>query len=123
MKDWLAYSGAFACAVGAALLCYMAAFYVIMTGYGFGFAGFVILAVIGPVLAGLVTFGITYFAFSKQRIDLQGWAYALAFVAVTTAVCFGLLAADLLEEPQAAILLVAILFVGGRLMIKRTSND
>lgn len=122
MRSWLAYSGAFACAVGVALLCYLAAFYVIMTGYGYGFAGFVLMAVVGPVLAGLATFGVTHALFSTQRFAAQGWAYGAAFVAATTAVCFGLLAADLLEEPQAALLLVAILFVGGRLMIARSAN-
>ncbi|WP_375255110.1 hypothetical protein [Yoonia sp.] len=122
MKGWLAYGGAFACAVGAALLSYFAAFYQVITGAGYGIAGFVLMAVVAPVVVGLVTFGLTYFAFTKTRFSVSGWACGIAFVAVTTAVSFGLIVADILEDPQAALLLVTILFVGGRLMTKRVSN-
>ena len=97
MKSWLAYSGAFACASGAALLIYMAAFYALMTGSGSGVGGFILLAVICPVLAGLVAFGAAYFAFAKQSFDLQSWAVGVSAVAIATAGCFALIVADVLE--------------------------
>ena len=119
MKSWLAYSAAFACALGAAALCYMAAFYALMSGSGFGVAGFILLAVICPVLAGLIVFGAAFSAFSKQSLDLASWAQGLAFVAVVTSLCFGLIVGDVLEEVFSALLLVTVLFFGGRMMIMR----
>lgn len=123
MHNWLAYCGAFACAVGAAMLVYFAAFSVLMSGSGYGLGGFVLLAVIAPVLAGLGTFGVTHSAFAKRSLGIEGWSYGLALVAVVTAACSGLIIADVLEEVPAALLLVASLFVGGRWMIQRTAND
>ena len=119
MKSWLAYSAAFACALGAAALCYMAAFYALMSGSGFGVAGFILLAVICPVLAGLIVFGAAFSAFAKQSLDLASWAQGLAFVAVVTSLCFGLIVGDVLDEVLAAFLLVTVLFFGGRMMIMR----
>ena len=119
MKSWLAYSAAFACALGAAALCYMAAFYALMSGSGFGVAGFILLAVICPVLAGLIVFGAAFSAFAKQSLDLASWAQGLAFVAVVTSLCFGLIVGDVLEEVFSALLLVTVLFFGGRMMIMR----
>ena len=119
MKSWLAYSAAFACALGAAALCYMAAFYALMSGSGFGVAGFILLTVICPVLAGLIVFGAAFSAFAKQSLDLASWAQGLAFVAVVTSLCFGLIVGDVLEEVFSALLLVTVLFFGGRMMIMR----
>ena len=119
MKSWLAYSAAFACALGAAALCYMAAFYALMSGSGFGVAGFILLAVICPVLAGLIVFGAAFSAFAKQSLDIASWAQGLAFVAVVTSLCFGLIVGDVLDEVLAAFLLVTVLFFGGRMMIMR----
>ena len=119
MKSWLAYSAAFACALGAAALCYMAAFYALMSGSGFGVAGFILLAVICPVLAGLIVFGAAFSAFAKRSLDIASWAQGLAFVAVVTSLCFGLIVGDVLEEVFSALLLVTVLFFGGRMMIMR----
>ena len=119
MKSWLAYSAAFACALGAAALCYMAAFYALMSGSGFGVAGFILLAVICPVLAGLIVFGAAFSAFAKQSLDIASWAQGLAFVVVVTSLCFGLIVGDVLDEVLAAFLLVTVLFFGGRMMIMR----
>ena len=119
MKSWLAYSAAFACALGAAALCYMAAFYALMSGSGFGVAGFILLAVICPVLAGLIVFGAAFSAFAKRSLDIASWAQGLAFVAVVTSLCFGLTVGDVLDEVLAAFLLVTVLFFGGRMMIMR----
>jgi hypothetical protein len=119
VKSWLAYSAAFACALGAAALCYMAAFYALMSGSGFGVAGFILLAVICPVLAGLIVFGAAFSAFAKQSFDIASWAQGLAFVVVVTSLCFGLIVGDVLDEVLAAFLLVTVLFFGGRMMIMR----
>ena len=119
MKSWLAYSAAFACALGAAALCYMAAFYALMSGSGFGVAGYILLAVICPVLAGLIVFGAAFSAFAKQSLDIASWAQGLAFVVVVTSLCFGLTVGDVLDEVLAAFLLVTVLFFGGRMMIMR----
>jgi len=119
VKSWLAYSAAFACALGAAALCYMAAFYALMSGSGFGVAGFILLAVICPVLAGLIVFGAAFSAFAKQSLDIASWAQGLAFVVVVTSLCFGLIVGDVLDEVLAAFLLVTVLFFGGRMMIMR----
>lgn len=119
MKSWLLYSAAFACALGAAVLCYMAAFYALMSGSGFGVAGFILLAVICPVLAGLIVFGAAFSAFAKQSLDIASWAQGLAFVVVVTSLCFGLIVGDVLDEVLAAFLLVTVLFFGGRMMIMR----
>ena len=123
MQSWLAYSAAFAFALGAAALCYMAAFYALMSGSGFGVAGSILLAVICPVLAGLVVFGAAFSAFAQQSLDMASWAQGLAFVAVATAVCFGLIVGDVLEEIFAMLLLVAVLFFGGRMMIMRAIDE
>ena len=119
MKSWLAYSAAFACALGAAALCYMAAFYALMSDSGFGVAAFILLAVICPVLAGLIVFGAAFSAFAKQSLDIASWAQGLAFVVVVTSLCFGLIVGDVLDEVLAAFLLVTVLFFGGRMMIMR----
>jgi hypothetical protein len=119
VKSWLSYSAAFACALGAAVLCYMAAFYALMSGSGFGVAGFILLAVICPVLAGLIVFGAAFSAFAKQSLDIASWAQGLAFVVVVTSLCFGLIVGDVLDEVLAAFLLVTVLFFGGRMMIMR----
>ncbi len=80
--------------------------------------------VVLPLAAGLVTFGFTYFAITKQRFDTAGWDIGLAFVAAATAACFGLVVADVIEELPATLLLLASLFVGGRvLMTQRGRHD
>jgi hypothetical protein len=122
VKDWAAYIAAFACAFGAAVLCYMAAFDALMSGYGYGISGFVLLAIICPAMTGFVTFGVIYTAVSEQGMSGPGWAYAFSFLAVSTAVFFGLVMTDTIPEAPAALLLTVVLFVGGRLMISRIPN-
>jgi hypothetical protein len=123
MKGWLAYSGAFACALGAAALCYMAAFNVLMSGSSYGMEGLILLAIILPVLAGLIVFGVTYTAFSGQSLDMASWAQGLAFVAFVTAAFFGLVIGGVLEEGYAMIVMGLLLFFGGRMMIVRATRD
>lgn len=123
MKIWLPYSGAFACALGTAVLSYMAAFYALMSGASFGIAGFVLLAVILPVLAGLVVFGAAYSAFAGRGFDAQGWGQGIAFVAVVAATAFGLIVTGMLPEILVMVLFVAALFFGGLIMVKRASNE
>jgi len=122
VQSWLAYSGAFAVAFGAAGLCYFAGFYALMTGYGYGFGGFVLLALILPAIAGLVTFGVSYAAFAKQTFDLQGWGVGIAFVAAITATWFGLTALQVLGPNLAVFIYGLVLFVGGRLLTQRAAN-
>lgn len=123
MKGWLAYSGAFVCAFGAAALCYMAAFYALMSGGGYGIEGFILLAVICPVAAGLIVFGVSWTAFSGQSVGVAGWAQGLAFIAATTAVTFGLIVGNVVGELLSTILFALVLFVGGKVMISRAIND
>ena len=94
-----------------------------MSGHGFGVGGFILLVVVFPVLAGLVTFGVIYRAFFKQSLSWESWLLGFAFLAVTTAAFFGLIVADVLEEVPAALLLVVVSFGGGRWMIQRAIND
>jgi hypothetical protein len=122
VKGWLTYCGAFALAIGAAMICYLAAFTMLMSSYGYGIGGFILLAVICPAVAGLVTFGVSYAAFSQHPFGLQGWLNALALVVVATALGFGLIVSGVLEESVAALALLAILFTGGRVMITRRTD-
>jgi hypothetical protein len=122
VKDWLAYSGAFACALGMAALCYMAAFRTLMSGASYGFGGFVLLAVVLPLLAGLVAFGTAFIGFGGRRFDVQGWVLGFAFVALAAALAFGLIVVDVLEEIAATVLLVVVVYVGGLIMVTRASD-
>lgn len=122
MAGWLSYSGAYACAFGAAALCYMAAFYELMTGYGYGIAGFILLAVIIPVSVAFVVFGFSYYAFSKRRFGLAGWAQGLSMLAVATAACFALGFTGALDGPLLFIFLVVTTYLGGWMMVRRGTN-
>ena len=123
MNGWLSYSAAFACASGAAALCYMAAFSVIMSSHGFGIAGMIALLLVMPITAGLVTIGAAYFAFAKRSFSIQEWAQGGAMVLLVPAMCLVLAVARAISEVWATILFLTTLFVGGRLMIKRASCD
>jgi hypothetical protein len=122
VKSWLAYSGSFACALGAAALCYFAGFYTIMTGASDGIPAFFLFVIIVPVAAGLVTFGVTYLAFTKHSFGLAGWAQGIAFVALASAVYVGLIVGNVVEGLVATILLVLLLFAGGRWMTQRAAH-
>jgi hypothetical protein len=122
VKDWLAYGGAFALALGAAMLCSWAGFTLVLSGYGYDIGGFILLVFLAPLLTGFVTFGVSYAAFSKQRFGSEGWLNGFALVFVAGGGCIGLVVARVLEEPFAALLLVVILFIGGRLMINRRTD-
>ena len=118
MKSWLAYCGAFALALAAAAMVYAASFAALMTGASGGMAAFVIFV---PMTVALIVFGVSYGVFSGHAFSAEGWLIAGGFVYLTAFSTFILIAQDVLEEPLATLLLIAILFVGGRLLLKRAS--
>ena len=121
MKSWLAYCGAFALALAAAAMVYAASFAALMTGASGGMAAFVIFVIFVPMTVALIVFGVSYGVFSGHAFSAEGWLIAGGFVYLTAFSTFILIAQDVLEEPLATLLLIAILFVGGRLLLKRAS--
>ncbi len=61
----------------------------------------------------------------NRSAGMKNWrAYSVAFacaaaVATATAGCFALIVAEVLEAPSVALLLLAVLLVGGRVMTQR----
>jgi hypothetical protein len=117
----MAYCGAFLLAVGMAIFFYFSGFTTLMSGHGYGLSGFILLAVICPVLAGFVTFGVCYSVFSKRRFSVQGWLSGFALLCAAIAACSGLVFSGQVSEEAAVLALAITLFIGGRLMISRSA--
>lgn len=122
MKGWLSYTVAFACAAGVAVMAYRAGFTALMTGAGWGMVGFFLLAILMPMLAGLLSFGVVYRVVAGRTFGAKGWAFGIIFVALATAAWLGLVLGDILRERVATILLAVVLFIGGRAMVARSAN-
>ncbi len=119
MRGWLAYGGAFALALAAAALVYAASFTALMTGASGGMAAFVIFVIFVPMTVALIVFGVSYRVFSGHGFSAERWLIAGGFVYFTAFSTFILIAQDVLEEPLATLLLIAVLFLGGRFLLKR----
>ena len=123
MKDWLAYLAAFGIALASAAGGYFVGFRVVMSGTGFEMAGFFAVVILIPLAVALAVFVVSYAAFSDRWLGWINTVIAAAFTGITALVCFTLIIQDVLDEVPAAILLVLILFFGGRYLLKRASFD
>jgi predicted cobalt transporter CbtA len=123
VKDWLAYLAAFGIALASAAGGYFVGFRIVMSGVRFEMAGFFAVVILMPLAVALAVFVISYAAFSDRWLGWINTVIAAALTGITALVCFALIIQDVLEEVPAAILLVLILFFGGRYLLKRASFD
>ena len=124
MKEWLTYSVAFAIGMGVALAGRYMAFGVVMSASGaFSMAGFVGFVILLPVLAGVFVFGMIYSKGIGTNFTGGEWLNAFAFTFAITIMCVGLILSRAMAEMPAMILLAALIFVGGRVLLSRRNND
>jgi hypothetical protein len=123
LREWLAYLAAFGIALASAAGGYFVGFRIVMSGVRFEMAGFFAVVILMPLAVALAVFVISYAAFSDRWLGWINTVIAAAFTGITALVCFALIIQDVLEEVPAAILLVLILFFGGRYLLKRASFD
>ncbi len=121
MRGWLSYSAAFGLALASAIGGYFAGFMIIMSGVGYGIAAFFAITILVPLMVGFGVFVISYAAFHDQWIGWSNSLIAGAFIFGTTVFCFTLMTQEVVSQVSAAVLLVLILFFGGRFLLKRGS--
>ena len=120
MTEWLAYILAFAIGLGVAAICYFAAFSLVMgQTVSLSVAGFVGLVVILPMMAGAAVFGLVYPRWSQVRLTGGDWVNGAAFTFTATVMCAGLILSRAMGELAALMLLIALLFAGGRVLLAR----
>ena len=123
MRDWLIYTIAFAIGMGVALTGrYLAFSAVISTGGAFSMVGFVGIVILLPVLVGVFVFGMTYAKAVGDRFTGAEWLNALAFTFAVTIMSVGLILSRAMGELPAMILLAALIFAGGRVLLARRNN-
>ena len=108
-------------ALGAAAMVYVASFTALMTSASGGIAAFVVSVIFLPMIVALIVFGVSYGVFSGHWLSAERWLIAGGFVLFTTFTTFILIAQDVIEEPLATFILIAILFFGGRFLLKRAT--
>ncbi len=124
MRDWLTYSGVFALGLVVAYGLYFMAFQFVMSGaMPVSMAGFVGLVLLLPMLTGALVFGIVYPRLSGVEFTGADWLNGFAFTFAITIMCTGLILSRAMAQLPATVLLVALLFVGGRVLLARKRND
>ena len=119
MRSWLSYIGAFALALGAATMVYLAGFMALMTGVSSGIAGVVVWVVLAPMAAALIVFGVGYGVFTGHWLSGRRWVLAAGFVLFVAITGFVLVAQDVAEQSTITLLIILTLFFGGRFLLKR----
>ncbi len=123
VKDWLTYIIAFAIGMGVAMMGrYMAFGFVVSASMTFSMAGFVGFVILLPVLAGVFVFGIIYAKATGDAFTGGEWLNAFAFTFAITIMCVGLILSRAMAELPAMILLAALIFIGGRVLLSRRKN-
>ena len=123
VKEWLTYIVAFAAGMSVALLGRYMAFSVVMSsGMGFSMAGFVGFVILLPVLVGVAVFAMIYAMGMGDKFTGGEWLNAFAFTFAITIMCVGLILSRAMAEMPAMILLAALIFVGGRVLLSRRKN-
>ena len=122
MRDWLPYSGAFALGLLAATADFWMGFIFVMSAPITFIALFFGVVVLVPMLAGLLIFGLLYRLFSGVRFSGLQWLVAFGMVVMVALFCFALIVGDVLEELPATVLMMALLFAGGRIGLPRTDH-
>ncbi len=123
MKPGLAYVTAFGLALASAMAGYYVGFLILMSGSGFGIAGFFAVVVVLPMLAAYGVFVISYAAFADHWIGWLNGLVGAVLVILAGLFFFALIAQDILEEELAAILMVITLFAGGYFIMRRLQHD
>lgn len=122
MHGWAPYIIAFGIAIFVAIGGYLLGAIIAFSTSSLGMAGFFGVVFLAPLIASLAVFSWCYGRLSGKDLGWQGVLVGAAFVAVTAFICFILIAQRTLDETGAAALLVAVLFVGGRVMTNRVSD-
>lgn len=123
VKDWMTYIIAFAIGMGVALTGRYLAFGVVMSASSaFSMAGFVGFVILLPVLAGVFVFALLYSKATGDAFTGGEWLNAFAFTFAITIMCVGLILSRAMAELPAMILLAALIFIGGRVLLSRRKN-
>lgn len=80
---------------------------------------FFLAVVLAPMLVALLMFGVCYRLFSGIWISRQQWLIAAFAIAIVAIACFALVVGDVVEELPATVLMMAMLFAGGRIGLQR----
>ncbi len=120
MRDWLTYTGAFACGLSVAYAAYITAFSIVMSSsMSFSMAGFVGFVILMPMLVGAFVFGVIYPRISGVHLTGGDWLNGFAFTFAITIMSTGLIMSRAMAQLPATILLIVLLFIGGRVMLAR----
>ena len=123
MRDWLTYTIAFVIGMGVALMArYLAFSVVISTGGTFSMVGFIGFVILLPVLVGAFVLGMIYAKAVGDRFTGAEWLIALGFTFAATIMSVGLILSRAMSEVPAMILLFALIFAGGRVLLARRNN-
>jgi uncharacterized PurR-regulated membrane protein YhhQ (DUF165 family) len=123
VAGWRAYVGSYACGLIAALAVYCVAGFVIITSAArVSPAGLAFWLVFCPVMAAVLAFGLVHGTLAGARFGMASTAGTATFCGAFTVTAVVLIMTDTLEEPFAALLLVTVLFFGGRYLMKRGAD-
>lgn len=122
MTEGLAYNLAFGAGLGVAAAGYYLGFSFAMQSTALSVAGFVGLVVLLPVMTGFMAFGLVYQLIAKMRLTAQQWVNGAAFTLSITILCSSLILSRAMGELLALILLIGLLFAGGRILLRRRTN-
>ena len=124
MVSWPQYIGAFLGGVlGTAVVYVITVLFVMNMGPGLPVAGFVGLVFLLPVMAGFVAFGFSFQKITKTKLESAQWMNGAAFTCAITIVCSGLLMSRALGSLPALILLIGLLFAGGRILTRTKADE
>ncbi|MGJ8621546.1 MAG: hypothetical protein ACSHW1_02140 [Yoonia sp.] len=122
MQSWLAYGGAFACAMGTAIVLSVFASYLALSRPIWGFGPLLLFGFVVPIAAAVFVFGLTYGRFTGYVFDRERWLVVVA-VSALAAIVAAFLVVVQVNTILVFALLVAVLFVAGAAMHRRNSND
>jgi hypothetical protein len=122
MSEGLGYNLAFAAGFVVAAAGYYLGFSFAMQSTALSVAGFVGLVALLPVMTGFVAFGLAYQLLARTRLTAQQWVNGAAFTLAITILCSSLILSQAMGELLALILLIGLLFAGGRILLKRRTN-
>jgi len=119
VNGWLPYTGAFALGVLAATVGAFMGFVVLMDLPKSSVPVFFVLVVLAPMMTALLVFGAFYRVFSGLWIGPLHWLIAAGAIVVVSLFCFALVVGDILEELPATVVMMTLLFSGGRFGLQR----
>lgn len=124
MSGQLAYTLSFALGFAIAATGYVMGFsYVMQSAVSLSVTTFVGLVILLPVMLGYLVFCLGFQLMAKTRLTGGDWINGAAFTFAITILATSLMLSQAMGQILVLVLLTALLFAGGRIMLRRKIND